>query len=133
MAGQRHGTRTHVRFEEILPRHRSSDADGSTKTLQFFSGKAEEDLDQWKFEMERYFQKSGIRNHRKVDFSVEYLRGSAKLFYRRIPQVELLDWDEFYQLLPQNYEPQNKQIHYRNKLKSLKQTGSIEEYDNSIK
>ena len=128
MAGQRHGIRTHVRFDDSPPRHRSSDADGSTKTLQFFSGKAEEDLDEWKFEMERYFQKSGIRNHRKVDFSVDYLRGSAKLFYRRIPQVELLDWDEFYQLLRQNYEPQNKQIHYRNKLESLKQTGAIEEY-----
>ncbi len=127
-AGQRHGIRTHVRSDNSPPRHRSSDADGSTKTLQFFSGKAEEDLDEWKFEMERYFQKSGIRNHRKVDFSVDYLRGSAKLFYRRIPQVELLDWDEFYQLLRQNYEPQNKQIHYRNKLESLKQTGAIEEY-----
>ena len=100
----------------------------STSTLQFFSGKEEEDLDEWQFELERYFYKTDMGSRFQVDFSVDYLRGSAKQFYRSIPGVSYMAWSDFIALMRQNYEPKNKQEHYRIRLEELKQTNSIEEY-----
>ena len=99
-----------------------------TRHLQFFSGKEEDDLDEWRFELERYYKKANILPKDKVDFAVDYLKGSAKQFYRSIPDIDELSWNEFMHLMRQNYEPRNKQEHYRLKLESLKQNKSIEDY-----
>ena len=100
----------------------------STSTLQFFSGKEEDDLDEWQFEIERYFFKADTGARFQVDFAVDYLRGSAKQFYRSIQGISYMSWSDFMALMRQNYEPRNKQEHYRIKLEELKQTSSIEEY-----
>ena len=100
----------------------------STKTLITFEGSKENDLEEWIFEIERYFQKSRIADFHKVDFSIDYLKGPAKLFFRSIPNGISMTWSEFTALLRRNYEPRNRQGHLRNRMETLKQKGQIEDY-----
>ena len=97
-----------------------------------FSGNPDEDVDDWVFRLERHFKKIGLDDDEKIDFAVDYLRGSAMTAYRSMENWSLSSWQNFKTTLLSMYQPQNLQIILRMKLKKLQQTGSVQVYINDF-
>jgi hypothetical protein len=96
--------------------------------LSTFSGKHDEDFDDWVFAMERHFKKANVPLEQQADLAVDYLRGNARSLYRNIANFEKLTWIELKDMLGTNFVPKNIQNLLRTQLRELKQTSCLEEY-----
>jgi len=96
--------------------------------LSTFSGKHDEDLDDWIFAMERHFQKTNVPLDQQTDLAVDYLRGNARALYRNIKDPDGLTWLDLKGILVNNFVPKNIQNILRTQLRELKQTGCLEDY-----
>ena len=70
-----------------------------------FSGTAKEKVDLWLFEMEQYFDATGLAENRKVAFAASFLHGAAATWWRsHVIQsnnstsgiTRIVEWSQFY-------------------------------------
>jgi hypothetical protein len=101
----------------------------------FFEGnQRKEKVELWVFAMERYFTAVEIQGQHKVAFAASFLRHNAATWWRARTLAaeddpnELMDlgsWDGFKEALLKQFKPLNSAKVARDRLHSLRQTGSV--------
>ena len=105
-----------------------------------FNGKREaKELDTFLWNMERYFKHLKLEDDEsKISMATLFLTDNALMWWRRrsmeIEQgtFSLTTWEEFKNDLKLHFYPQNAQYEAKEKLRWLKQTGSIKDYVNAF-
>lgn len=97
------------------------------KMLPKYSGDPDDDIEEWFFSMERYFEKADTPDDEQVDFAEDFLTGSAKVAFRSL-DVQRLNWKSFKTAFLEWFQPADHQAILRNKLINLQQTSNIQEY-----
>jgi hypothetical protein len=85
----------------------------------------------WVFQLAEYFALMGIfQDEQKIQYTGTLLRNGAATWFRTVRQAPnpITVWDEFVRNLEANFVPSNAAKVARNKLASLKQSGSAREY-----
>lgn len=97
----------------------------TVKTLFKFSGKANENIDDWFFSMELYFEQTLMHPEDKLNFSIGWLRENARSTY--INQMDTIqNWSDLKRTLIKRFKKNNFIL--RKELDALKQTSSIQDY-----
>lgn len=88
-------------------------------------------LDSWIYELELYFVNLGVPESRKVGLAVSFLRDAALLWWRSMCQRGNMPttWDTFTYGIRSQFLPKNQYQAARNKLRNLRQTGSVQQYN----
>ena len=105
-----------------------------------FNGKREaKELDTFLWNMERYFKYLKLEDDEsKISTATTFLADNALMWWRRrsmeIEQgtFSLITWEEFKNDLKLHFYPQNAQYEAKEKLRWLKQTGSVNDYVNTF-
>ncbi|KAK9690347.1 hypothetical protein RND81_09G121600 [Saponaria officinalis] len=95
------------------------------------------EIDNFIFDMEQYFRVSQFDEELKIDTATMYLVDDAKLWWGskyaeiEVRAITMDKWDDFKKALKDQFYPMNTVFAARRKIKSLKHTTSIREYDMS--
>lgn len=98
-----------------------------------FSGKADEDVDDWLFITEMNLTAARVRKDEWVRVAIGYLRGEAvpafrDIWYKGYDNFDSLTWNTFVENMKEKYSGVSDERDYILKLSNLKQKGSVEEY-----
>ena len=95
--------------------------------LPKYSGDPNEDIEEWFYSLERYFEKAETPDDELVDFAEDFLTGSAKVAFRSL-NAQHLNWKSFKTVFLEWFQPADYQAILRNKLIKLQQTNKIQDY-----
>lgn len=109
-------TYTEEMFERLKP---------SVRSLFKFNGKPNENIDDWIFSIELYFDQAKMHPNDKLNFSLAWLRDNARATYINNKST-IKDWNDLKNFLIKRYQKSNLVL--RKTLHELKQRGSIQDY-----
>ena len=99
------------------------------KNVPIFSGKDNEDVDEWIFLIKNSFQNNQTANKDKVAICANFLRDLALSTYRGIMTTDPnKSWNDLKKRFLKRFRPSNFQNLLRIKLQKLKQTSSLSDY-----
>jgi hypothetical protein len=93
-----------------------------------FSRIDEDNIDIWLRTTELNLTLAHIPVNEWVLTAITYIRGSAAIYANRFDLSRINNWKSFCDVMSVRYKPQNKQEESIQKLRNLKQTGSITNY-----
>ena len=91
----------------------------STTTLITFKGEDGEDLNEWIYQMERYFERARLHEKVKVEFASDYLLSYARYFFRQLTKDKQPTWKELTNALVMNYDSTNRQSKLKKSLREF--------------
>jgi hypothetical protein len=103
----------------------------STQT-PIFKGNSEDDVDRWLYGVEADMNLINMPHNMKVKFLNYYLKNQAFHVWRELVDKGVLDWETFKDEFRKQFSVTNKALIYREKLKELKQRGTVSEYNDTF-
>jgi Retrotransposon gag protein len=107
-----------------------------------FAGERKESIDSWLFQLEQHFALTNLPAERQAVFAASFFKDNAVLWWRSFVgarlaannnQATLITWDEFTTATRAQFRPINAERVAREKLMSLKQTGSVFTYTHQFR
>jgi hypothetical protein len=97
-------------------------------TQRTFSGKVNENVNQWLMQMNLNLKSANVPDERKLIVAVGYLLDGALQFFESEQRKGFITWNTFQKALKERFQPANYQTILYNKLNSLKQTGALNKH-----
>jgi len=97
------------------------------KMLPKYSGDPNENIEEWFYSLERYFEKAETPDDELVDFAQDFLSGSAKVAFKSL-KANQLNWRTFKTVFIEWFQPADYQAMLRNSLIKVQQTGKMQDY-----
>ena len=107
--------------------------EAAMKNFYHFSGKGEENIDDWFFALNKGFDMTQTGDDERLEIATCFLRDPAKQTYRSLVEKDKnMTYAQFTTAMTRNYQAADIQTKLRRKLDVLKQTRSFQEYDNKF-
>jgi Ty3 transposon capsid-like protein len=97
-----------------------------------YSGKRNESLAAWIFQMERYCQLLPVPANNRVEFAGTFLKDHAAIWWQSA-YVTIEQWDEFKEGLLSQFQPVNSSKNARARLDALRQRTSVRIYNTEFR
>ena len=99
--------------------------------FETFSGSAKEDVEDWLYMLEQHFDACYIMGNRKTLLISQYLRETAKSYYKAHDCAKL-SWSEFKEKFINRFQSPHYQSELRARLSDLNHSGSVYDYINKF-